>query len=98
MDKLNENGSARDIFKSAISKPDRIPSRLYRNALGMIGQIVRSPIDRRRIFEYFAENTSKLEKKKKEVAIKLGYSQLFVFNVKRQVQKILKKVRKLCPV
>ncbi|MCX8075718.1 MAG: transposase, partial [Aquificaceae bacterium] len=82
------------FLKALFQKPDGVPSRLYRNALEMAGQIVRSKIDRRRLFEYFSQDLSRIEKPEREVATKLGYSQGFVLNVKRQVQKLLKKGHK----
>ncbi|MCX8076245.1 MAG: hypothetical protein N3C57_04345 [Aquificaceae bacterium] len=83
MDRLSEKGSACGILKGVIPKPDGVPSRLYRNALEMAGQIVRSKIDRRRLFEYFSQDLSRIEKPEREVATKLCYSQGFVLNVKR---------------
>ncbi|MCS6876097.1 MAG: zinc ribbon domain-containing protein [Aquificaceae bacterium] len=82
------------FLKALFQKPDGVPSRLYRNALEMAGQIVRSKIDRRRLFEYFSQDLSRIEKPEREVATKLCYSQGFVLNVKRQVQKLLKKGHK----
>lgn len=48
-------GSASAILKEILKKPPNIPSRVHRNILELSGEIVRSHIERKRIYDYLME-------------------------------------------
>jgi len=48
---LSQKGSAVRILKKEFSIPEGLPSRVFRNVLELTGQIIRSQIERREVFE-----------------------------------------------
>jgi len=77
---LSQKGSAMGILKEVFSTPQGLPSRVFRNVLELTGQIVRSQIKRKEIFESLLKG--------EEVT---GYDENFLLNVKRQLEKLKKK-------
>ena len=68
------------ILKKEFPTPEGIPSRVFRNVLELTGQIIRSQIERREVFE----NLLKGEEIK-------GYSKNLVLNVQRQIENLRRK-------
>ncbi len=46
---LNQNGYAVSILKEIVQRSENLPSRVFRNALELTGQILRSQIERKRL-------------------------------------------------
>ncbi|GBC89179.1 hypothetical protein HRbin13_01316 [bacterium HR13] len=84
-------GSASAILKEILKKPPNIPSRVHRNILELSGEIVRSHIERKRIYDYLMEKPCRVLFDEDRIADELNASPLFVLNVQRQVRKILRK-------
>jgi len=91
---LNQNGYAVSILKEIIQKPKDLPSRVFRNVLELSGQILRSQIERRRLFDKLIQKPCILIQSDREIAKFLNTSIPFALNVKRQVLKVLKKGEK----
>jgi len=48
---LSQRGSAVGILKKEFPTPEGVPSRVFRNVLELTGQIIRSQIERKEVFE-----------------------------------------------
>ncbi len=77
---LSQKGSAVGILKKEFPTPQGIPSRVFRNILELTGQIVRSQIERKEIFQNLLSG--------KEIT---GYNENLVLNIQRQIEKLRKK-------
>ncbi|MCS7284109.1 MAG: zinc ribbon domain-containing protein [Hydrogenobacter thermophilus] len=88
---LDGKGSAMGILKRQIPKPPSLPSRFHRNVLELSGQIVRSQIERKKIYEYMLKKPCRAIVSENVLAKELKVSPLFVLNVQRQIRKGLKK-------
>jgi len=77
---LSQKGSAVGILKKEFPTPTGLPSRVFRNVLELTGQIIRSQIERREVFEKLLRG----EESK-------GYNKHFVLNVQRQIERLKKK-------
>lgn len=87
-----EKTQAVSVLKRDIKRTDKwIPSRIYRNSLELTGQILRSQIERREIYEILATYPCCVYWSEALLARILGKSPLFVLNVQRQVRKLLKR-------
>lgn len=91
---LNQKGHACSILKEIVQKPQNLPSRVFRNALELTGQIVRSQIERKRLFDAFMEYPCLVLHDDREIAERLNTSTWFALNVKRQVLKLVRKVER----
>jgi len=81
---LSQKGSAVGILKKEFPTPEGIPSRVFRNVLELTGQIIRSQIERKEVFEKLLKGEE----------IK-GYSKNFVLNIQRQIENLRKKGREV---
>ena len=81
---LSQKGSAVGILKKEFPTPEGIPSRVFRNVLELTGQIIRSQIERKEVFEKLLKG--------EEVK---GYSKNLVLNVQRQIENLRKKGREV---
>ena len=52
---LEDEGPAVGILKRHVDRPSHLPSRFFRCILEMTGEVLRSQIERKRIYEYLAE-------------------------------------------
>ncbi len=77
---LSQKGSAVGILKKEFPTPQDIPSRVFRNILELTGQIVRSQIERKEIFQNLLSG--------KEIT---GYNKNLVLNIQRQIENLRKK-------
>jgi IS605 OrfB family transposase len=91
---LKEKGSACGILKNVIEKPLNLPSRIHRNILELSGQIIRSHLERKRIFDYIIEKPCRVFYDEKDIAKDLDTSPLFVLNVQNQIKNFLQKEKK----
>ncbi len=85
---LEGKGSACSVLKGTAERPSHLPSRFHRNVLEMAGEILRSQIERKRIYEYIAEKPCRSFIDERIVAKELKTSPLFVLNVQRQVRNL----------
>ncbi len=88
---LEEKGSACSVLKGIVQRPSYLPSRFYRSVLEMAGEILRSQIERKEIYEYIAQKPCRSFMDETLIARELKTSPLFVLNVQRQVRNSLKK-------
>ncbi|RUM57227.1 MAG: transposase, partial [Persephonella sp.] len=57
LNKLKQTGKALTILKPIIKRTEKwIPSRIYRNSLELTGQILRSQIERKEIYEFIVNH------------------------------------------
>jgi len=91
--KLKEKTSAMSVLKKDIPKPPHIPSRVHRNILELSGQIVRSNIQRKQIYDFIIEKPCRVIWSEYKIAEELQTSPLFVENIQRQVIRVLKKYK-----
>ncbi|ADO45273.1 transposase, IS605 OrfB family [Hydrogenobacter thermophilus TK-6] len=91
IEKLKGKGSSVGILKSEVMRPSHLPSRFHRNVLELSGQIVRSQIERKRIYEYILEKPCRAIISENILAKELKTSPLFVLNIQRQVRKGLRR-------
>ncbi len=88
---LSQKGHVCSIIKEIVQKPQNLPSRVFRNALELSGQILRSQIERKKLFDTFMQYPCLVLYDEKEIAKSLNTSIWFALNVKRQVLKLLRK-------
>ncbi|MGC8853269.1 MAG: RNA-guided endonuclease TnpB family protein, partial [Hydrogenobacter sp.] len=88
---LNQKGHAQGILKEILQRPQDLPSRVFRNALELTGQILRSQIERKRLFSTFMSAPCLVLYDEREIAGRLNTSAWFALNVKRQVLKLIRK-------
>ncbi len=93
LEKLKGKGSAMGVLKNEVPKPSHLPSRFHRNVLEISGQILRSQIEKKRIYEYIAEKPCRSFIDERVLAKDLETSPLFILNVQRQVSNELKRGR-----
>ncbi|MCS7285321.1 MAG: transposase, partial [Hydrogenobacter thermophilus] len=74
--KLKEKTSAMSVLKKDIAKPSHIPSRVHRNILELSGQIVRSNIERKQIYDYLMEKPCRVIWSEYKIAEELNTSPL----------------------
>ncbi len=57
LNKLKQSGKALSILEPIVKRQEKwIPSRVYRSSLELTGQILRSQIERKEIYEYIANH------------------------------------------
>jgi len=92
LNKLKQAGKALTILKRDIKNEERwIPSRVYRNSLELTGQILRSQIERKVIYEFITKYPCTIFWNENHLADYLQKSPLFVLNIQRQIKKQFKK-------
>jgi len=92
LNKLKQTGKALTILKPIIKRQEKwIPSRIYRNSLELTGQILRSQIERKEIYEYIANHPCTLFYNENYLANFLEKPPLFILNIQRQLRKQIKK-------
>jgi len=77
---LSQKSHAWGILKKEFPTPIGLPSRVFRNVLELTGQIIRSQIERKEVFEKLL--------RREELK---GYDKRFVLNVQRQIENLRKK-------
>ncbi|MGC8853246.1 MAG: RNA-guided endonuclease TnpB family protein, partial [Hydrogenobacter sp.] len=87
---LNQKGHTCSILKEIVQRPQNLPSRVFRNALELTGQILRSQIERKRLFDAFMQYPCLVLYNDREIAERLNTSTWFALNVKRQVLKLIR--------
>jgi len=91
LNKLKQSGKALSILKPIIKRQEKwIPSRVYRNSLELTGQILRSQVERKEIYEYIVNYPCTTFYSENYLANILEKSPLFVLNIQRQIKKQLK--------
>ncbi|MGC8853224.1 MAG: RNA-guided endonuclease TnpB family protein, partial [Hydrogenobacter sp.] len=88
---LNQKGHTCSILKEIVQRPEDLPSRVFRNALELTGQILRSQIERKRLFDAFMQYPCLVLYNDRGIAERLNTSTWFALNVKRQVLKLIRK-------
>jgi len=92
LNKLKQTGKALTILKPIIKRTEKwIPSRMYRNSLELTGQILRSQIERKEIYEFIVNHPCTIIYSENYLANHLEKSPLFILNIQRQIRKQLKK-------
>ncbi|GAB6072793.1 hypothetical protein JCM14244_11700 [Venenivibrio stagnispumantis] len=92
LNKLKQTGKALTILKKDIKNEEKwIPSRVYRNSLELTGQILRSQIERKEIYEFMVNHPCTIFWNENYLADYLQKSPLFVLNIQRQIKKQFKK-------
>ncbi|RUM60266.1 MAG: transposase, partial [Persephonella sp.] len=92
LDKLKEKTKALTILKKDTKRTEKwIPSRVYRNSLELTGQILRSQIERKEIYEFIVNHPCTIIYSENYLANHLEKSPLFILNIQRQIRKQLKK-------
>lgn len=92
LNKLKQSGKALIILKKDIKNEEKwIPSRVYRNSLELTGQILRSQIERKDIYEFMVNHPCTTFWNENHLADYLQKSPLFVLNIQRQIKKQFKK-------
>ncbi|GAB6071795.1 hypothetical protein JCM14244_01720 [Venenivibrio stagnispumantis] len=92
LNKLKQAGKALTILKKDIKNEEKwIPSRVYRNSLELTGQILRSQIERKEIYEFITKYSCTIFWNENHLADYLQKSPLFVLNIQRQIKKQFKK-------
>lgn len=92
LEKLKQTGKALTILKKDVKRTEKwIPSRVYRNSLELTGQILRSQIERKQIYEFITNHPCTTLYSENHLADQLEKTPLFVLNIQRQVRKQLKK-------
>mgnify|MGYP001626259569 CR=1 FL=1 len=87
---LNQKGHTCSILKEIVQRPQNLPSRVFRNALEITGQILRSQIERKRLFDAFMQYPCLVLYNEREIAKRLNTSTWFALNVKRQILKLIR--------
>ncbi len=88
---LRKAGSACSILKNAIKKPPVLPSRAYRNILELSGQIIRSHLKRKEIFDYIMDNPHLVFCNENIIARDFDTSPFFVSNIQNQIRNLFQK-------
>ncbi|WP_028950928.1 zinc ribbon domain-containing protein [Sulfurihydrogenibium subterraneum] len=92
LSKLTEKAKALAVLKKDTKRTDKwIPSRVYRNSLELTGQILRSQIERKQIYEFIANHPCTIVYNENYLAKYLEKSPLFILNIQRQLKKQIKK-------
>ncbi len=91
---LNQKGHACSILQKIVQKPQDLPSRVFRNILELTGEILRSQIERKKLFDAFMEHPCLVLYNERKIAERLNTSTWFALNVKRQVSKLVRKGEK----
>jgi len=92
LNKLKQTGKALSILKPIIKRQEKwIPSRVYRNSLELTGQILRSQIERKEIYEHIANYPCTIHYTDNYLASILEKPPLFILNIQRQIRKQLKR-------
>ncbi|SMP25627.1 hypothetical protein SAMN06264868_1403, partial [Venenivibrio stagnispumantis] len=92
LNKLKQSGKALTILKKDIKNEEKwIPSRVYRNSLELTGQILRSQIERKEIYEFMVNHPCTIFWNENYLADHLQKSPLFILNIQRQIKKQFKK-------
>ncbi|GAB6072457.1 hypothetical protein JCM14244_08340 [Venenivibrio stagnispumantis] len=92
LNKLKQAGKALTILKKDIKNEEKwIPSRVYRNSLELTGQILRSQIERKEVYEFITKYPCTIFWNENYLADYLQKSPLFVLNIQRQIKKQFKK-------
>ncbi len=88
LEKLKQTKKALTILKKDVKRTEKwIPSRVYRNSLELTGQILRSQIERKQIYEFIINHPCSIFYNESYLANYLEKSPLFVLNIQRQVRK-----------
>jgi len=92
LNKLKQTGKALTILKPIIKRQEKwIPSRVYRNSLELTGQILRSQIERKEIYEYIVNHPCTIICSENYLANILEKPPLFILNIQKQIRKQIKK-------
>lgn len=92
LNKLKQSGKALTILKQNTKREEKwIPSRVYRNSLELTGQVLRSQIERKEIYEFITNHPCTAIYNENYLANHLEKSPLFVLNIQRQIRKQIKK-------
>jgi len=92
LESLKEEGKVLSILKRSVKRTHEwIPSRVYRNSLELTGQILRSQIERKEIYDFVANHPCSAFWSEYTLAKELEKTPEFVLNVQKQVGKQIRK-------